>query len=74
MPNKNSKKHHKPERTSVICRKKNLKENLLRFVIIHGEIVFDTKKTFQQRGYYVCDNNECLGRLKKWLKKKKQKI
>jgi predicted RNA-binding protein YlxR (DUF448 family) len=63
--------HHNPIRTCVICRKKDLKKNLLRFVIINGEPVYDIKKVIAQRGFYVCDDNVCIGKVKKWIKKRK---
>ncbi len=74
MPNKNSNKGHIPRRSCVVCRKKDEKRNLLRFVIIEGEIVFDMKQKLQQRGYYVCNENGCIIKLAKWRKKKKLKI
>ncbi len=73
MPNKNSKKGHIPKRICVICKKKDYKENLLRFVIIEGGIIFDIKQRLHQRGYYVCDENQCIQKLEKWKKKKRLK-
>ena len=41
----------------------------MRFAIIDREIVFDMGKILACRGYYVCNNNECLLKLEKWLSK-----
>ena len=73
MPSKNSKKGHLPERSCVICRKKNLKEKLIRFVVIKNQVVFDLNNKIWQRGYYVCNNNNCIKKLEKWIKKQKKK-
>lgn len=73
MPNKVSRAGHIPERTCVICRKKQGKSELLRFVLLEDEVVIDLEKKIQARGYYVCDDNVCLLRIDKWLKKKIRK-
>ena len=73
MPNRSSKAEHIPYRTCVICRKKEEKKNLLRFIIFEKEIIFDLKKILKFRGYYICDDNKCLRKLAKWFQKKKKK-
>jgi predicted RNA-binding protein YlxR (DUF448 family) len=45
----------------------------LRFAILDKEAVFDMGNTFPDRGYYVCDDNNCLMEIDKWLKKKIRK-
>jgi uncharacterized protein len=73
VPNKASNAGHTPQRTCVICRKKLVKSELLRFAILDKEAVFDMGNTFPDRGYYVCDDNNCLMEIDKWLKKKIRK-
>jgi uncharacterized protein len=73
MVNKNSHAGHIPERSCVICRKKTCKEELLRFVILESEIVFDIKRKVSSRGYYVCNENSCIEKLDKWIKKKNRR-
>jgi predicted RNA-binding protein YlxR (DUF448 family) len=73
MPNKSSKAKFIPQRMCVICRKRNVKLNLLRFVIIEKEIVFDFQNKIEARGYYVCKDNKCINSIYKWLKKKNKK-
>ena len=73
MPNKASNAGHLPQRTCVICRKKLVKTDLLRFAILDREAVFDMENQFPDRGYYVCNNNDCLLEIDKWLKKKNKK-
>ncbi len=73
MPNKSSKANFVPQRMCVICRNRNIKENLLRFVIIDKEIVFDFKNRIEMRGYYVCKDGKCRTNIYKWLKKKNKK-
>jgi len=73
MPNRASKAGHIPIRSCVICKTKDDQENSIRFAFIKNEIVFDMKRRIASRGYYVCDNNECLQKLDKWLNKRKKK-
>ncbi|MCK4311660.1 MAG: DUF448 domain-containing protein [Candidatus Cloacimonetes bacterium] len=69
MPKKSSKAGHVPERTCVICKKKKEQYKLIRFAILDSEIVFDLKRKITARGYYVCDDNDCMEKLDKWLQK-----
>ena len=69
MPNRSSKAGHIPKRTCVVCKNKTRQDELMRFAIIDREIVFDIRKKLACRGYYVCNNNECLLKLEKWLSK-----
>ena len=73
MSNKSSRTNFIPKRMCVICRKRMIKENLLRFVIIDKEIVYDFNNKIQERGYYVCYDKECRNNINKWLKKKNKK-
>ncbi len=73
MPNRASKAGHIPIRSCVICKTKDDRKNLIRFALIKNEIVFDLKRRIAARGYYVCDNNECIQKLDKWLYKRKKK-
>ncbi len=57
-----------PERTCIVCREKNSKENLLR-IASKGEIyLFDEKQIIQSRGQYICKKNDCINRLSKHKK------
>ncbi len=69
MPNRSSKAGHIPLRTCVICRRKTEKKQLMRFVLLDSEIVFDMNCDIKKRGYYVCDDNSCLQKLEKKVKK-----
>ena len=73
MVNRNSHVGHKPERSCVICKNKTVKENLLRFTLLDDEIIFDLNNKISSRGYYVCDENLCIEKLDKWLKRKNRK-
>jgi len=58
-----------PERTCVVCRKKNEKNNLVRLCQkATGEYFFDKSKTYQSRGYYICKDSNCVERLSKHKK------
>ena len=70
MPNKASRAGHIPQRTCVICKLKQAKVELLRFIIADHEAVFDLAKKIPGRGHYVCDKNVCLKKMDKWLKKR----
>ncbi|TIH19137.1 DUF448 domain-containing protein [Marinifilum sp. JC120] len=66
---------HVPTRSCVICRQRFAKEELFRFVVGKGasdsELIPDEKKVMQGRGYYICDNEKCLERLKFFRPRKK---
>ena len=69
MPNRSSKVGYIPQRMCVVCRRKTEKKKLMRFVLLDSEIVFDLNCDIEKCGYYVCDDNGCLQRLKKRVKK-----
>ena len=69
MPNRSSKAGHIPQRMCVVCRKKTDKKKLMRFVLLDSQIVFDLNRDMKKRGYYVCDDNSCLQKLEKKVKK-----
>ncbi len=71
MPNKSSHAGHIAERSCVICRKKSDKSELLRFASVDGIQVFDLKNRIQGRGFYICNDSDCLQRLDRWIKKKR---
>ncbi len=73
MTNKSSKAGHIPLRTCVICKCKAEQKIFLRFVLVDKEIVFDLNRKFPAYGYYVCDKNECLEKIEKWVKRKLSK-
>jgi uncharacterized protein len=74
VPNRSSNAGHIPSRTCVICRHKKNKSELLRFVVLRNEPVFDLIGKFQARGFYVCDENSCIEKIDKWILKYKRKI
>ena len=41
----------------------------MRFVLLDSEIVFDLNCDVEKRGYYVCNDNMCLQKLEKKVKK-----
>ncbi len=69
MPNRSSKAGHIPQRICVVCRKKSEKKKLMKFILLDSEIVFDLNGVIEKRGYYVCDDNSCLQKLEKRVKK-----
>ena len=69
MPNRSSNAGHIPQRTCVICGSKTDKKKLMRFVLLDSEIVFDLNDIIEKRGYYVCDDNSCLQKLEKRIRK-----
>ncbi len=73
MPNRSSKAGHTPVRTCVVCQKKREKKKMIRFIISDSDIVIDWKQHCVMRGYYTCDDNDCITRLDKWLTKKLRK-
>ncbi len=70
MVNQASNANHIPQRTCVICKKKTAQKNLIRFVILQNEIVFDLKRNLKAKGHYVCDANDCICKLERWRKRK----
>lgn len=66
MPNKNSSKSHKPQRTCVVCRSRKEQDNLLSFILLPQGIVFDLKRRLQKRKYYLCPSRQCLIGFDKW--------
>ena len=66
-----SKKQFKHERTCMVCKKKDSKANLLRFVLEDLKLIYDAKKCHEGRGTYIHNNKECLDSLgiQKKLKK-----
>ena len=59
-----------PERTCVICREKNSKENLFRIAEKNQEYIFDERQIIQARGQYICKKHDCINRLSKHKKLK----
>ncbi len=73
MPNRSSNVNHKPIRTCVICKSKKHQAEMLNFKIINSKIVYDFFRRLSGRGYYICDAEECVEGLPKWMKKKLKK-
>ena len=65
MPNKSSNVGHKPIRTCSICKKRNYQKDLIHYKLIKKEVVFDVKRKLPGRGYYVCNDNICIKKLRK---------
>lgn len=57
-----------PERTCIVCKKKNVKEKLFRIIEENGVYSFDEKMKGQSRGKYICRSQECVKRLSKHKK------
>ncbi len=54
-----------PIRSCLICREKSDKRRLFRIVKNkEGEIFFDKTLKANGRGAYVCDSDECIGKIK----------
>lgn len=56
------------ERTCIICRKKEEKKTFFRLCQREEKYYWDKTGKAQARGYYVCADKECLGRLAKHKK------
>ncbi|MFN2342980.1 MAG: YlxR family protein [Desulfonatronovibrio sp.] len=62
-------------RTCVICRTKNPKNMLLRYICPGNqqkELILDPKGTAPGRGFYTCNKDECvkkIGRFRGWIHK-----
>ena len=53
-------------RTCIVCRKKSDKNDFIRIVkSASGEISLDKSKKASGRGCYICNNDECLSKVKK---------
>lgn len=62
---------HTPERTCIICRKKDEKSKLFRLAKLNeGFYEFDKEQKKQSRAVYVCKSLNCLGKLAKHNKVK----
>jgi predicted RNA-binding protein YlxR (DUF448 family) len=49
-----------PIRTCLGCHKRFPKNQLLKFVLQKGIVLFDSKGTGQGRSAYCCNNEDCL--------------
>lgn len=49
-----------PLRTCLVCRKENEKKELLRFVLVNGEVELDLQAVKPGRGAYLCNTKRCL--------------
>ena len=57
-----------PERTCVCCRKKNEKGEFFRLSKVEDSYVLDKEMKIQNRGFYVCKNQDCIEKLSKHKK------
>ncbi len=73
MPERSTKADHKPVRTCVVCKGRFEQNSLLSFYLMGSEIVFDIKRAVANRKSYVCNQEECLIRLSKWLNTQRRK-
>lgn len=56
----------KPQRTCIVCRQMQDKENLIRIVKnAEGDFFVDPTGKANGRGAYVCKNADCFAKLKK---------
>lgn len=60
---------HQPVRTCIVCRRKALKSELVRFAGKQGEVVEDMQKRESGRGVYCCPAEKCSSQLLKNKKK-----
>lgn len=74
MPNRSSHAGHIAQRSCVVCRQKTEITELIRFAVIMDAPVFDLFRRLPSRGYYVCDDNECLEKLKIWISRNRKKL
>ena len=51
---------NKPMRRCIACYNSSPQDELLRFTVVDGKITFDGDIRGEGRGYYLCDNRECL--------------
>ena len=56
-----------PQRKCIACQLRKPKEELLRFARIDDKVVPDNEKKLNGRGFYLCNNAECI---QKCIKKK----
>lgn len=60
-----AKKQFNNERTCIVCREKDAKSNMLRFVIDENlNVIFDEKQLMEGRGAYIHCKNKCLKALR----------
>ncbi|MBN1326499.1 MAG: YlxR family protein [Candidatus Cloacimonetes bacterium] len=57
----------------MICRSVKSKQELIRFIRIADQVIYDLSGKINQRGYYVCNDNNCLQKLPVWQRKKRGK-
>jgi predicted RNA-binding protein YlxR (DUF448 family) len=43
------------------------KKQQMKFVLVDSEVVFVLNNEIGKRGYYVCNNNNCLQKIDKWV-------
>ena len=59
-------RNKKETRTCLGCRKKDNKQNLIRFKTSNeNKMIIDLDKKAQGRGSYICKNEECLNKVLK---------
>ena len=51
---------NKPMRRCIACYTSQPQDELLRFTLIDGNITFDKDVKGDGRGYYLCNNRDCL--------------
>lgn len=69
-----SSKNNEVIRTCVICKKKTDQKELVRLVLVDGELVYDMKRKLPGRGYYVCSKKECIEKLSIWKTKRLKRL
>ena len=53
-------------RTCIVCRNKFSKQLINRLVLENNnEFIIDLKQIYNGRGYYLCNNLDCLQKIKK---------
>ena len=51
---------NKPMRRCIACYTSLPQDEMLRFTLVDGKILFDDGVKNDGRGYYICNTNECL--------------
>lgn len=47
---------------------------LIRIQVIDNEIVYDFKRRLPGRGYYICDDNQCIEKISIWKQKRLKRL
>lgn len=54
--------NEEPERTCIGCRTRRKASALVRFKVLHGKLVVESRKLLPGRGAWLCPSPDCLRR------------